>query len=109
MSGGVWAKKLPLKMQNRLIFDRFIVSSFFVWFGPSCSGRVFDSSHVGPLHQQNNPLSYASLVDAVISYHDISYDPTLQHIEIDGKMNDKGFYHHYSTGRNRPTVHCYQV
>ena len=109
MSGGVWAKKLPLKMQNRLIFDRFIVSSFFVWFGPSCSGRVFDSSHVGPLHQQNNPLSYASLVDAVISYHDISYDPTLQHIEIDGKMNDKSFYHHYSTGRNRPTVHCYQV
>ena len=80
MSGEVWAKKLPLKLQNWFLFDRFIVNSFFGRFGPSCSEKVVESSDVGPLNQQNHTLSYASLVDSVISHHDMSYDPTLQHI-----------------------------
>ena len=58
---------------------------------------------------KNYPLSDSSLVDTVILHHDVSYDPNLKHIDLDGKLNDKGVYRNFVTGKNTSTLHCYQV
>ena len=42
-------------------------------------------------------------------HHDVSYDPTLLHLDLNGKVNNKGVYHHFVTGNNMSTLHCYQV
>ena len=41
---------------------------------------------------KNHPLSYLSLINALILHHDMSYDPTLRHVDHDRKVNDEGFY-----------------
>ena len=58
---------------------------------------------------KNHLLSYYSLVDAVMLHHDVSYDPTLRHVDLCGKVNGKGIYHHFVTGNNMSTIHCYQA
>ena len=56
---------------------------------------------------KNHTLSYSSRVDAVILHHVISYDPTLRHVDLDGKVNGEGVYHHFLTGNDMSTLHCY--
>ena len=58
---------------------------------------------------KNHPFSDASIIDATMLHHVVSHDPTLRHIDLDGNMNDEGVYHHYLTGKNMSTIHCYQV
>ena len=50
---------------------------------------------------KNNHISDSSLVDAMMLYHDVSYDPTICHIDLYGKVNDDGVYHHFMTGKIR--------
>ena len=38
----------------------------------------------------------------------MSYDPTLRHLDINGKVNNEGVYHPFVTGKNMSTLHCYQ-
>ena len=57
----------------------------------------------------NHPLSDYSLVDAVMKHHAVSYDQTLRHLDLNGKVNDEGVYNHFLTGNNMSTLHCYQV
>ena len=57
---------------------------------------------------KNHPLSYSSLVDAVMLNNDVSYDPIIQHLDINGKVNGKGAYCHFGTGNNISSIHCYQ-
>ena len=49
---------------------------------------------------KNNPLSDSSLVDDVVLHHAVSYDLNLRHLNIYGKVNDEGVYHHFVTGNN---------
>ena len=58
---------------------------------------------------KNHPLLDSSLVDVVMLHHAVSYDPTLQHLYLRAKVNEEGFYHHFLTGNNMSTLHCYQV
>ena len=46
---------------------------------------------------KNNHISYSSLVDAIMLHHDVSYDPTIFHIDLYGKVNDEGVYYHFMT------------
>ena len=59
--------------------------------------------------KKNYPLSYLSVVYAVMLYHDVSYDQTLRNIYLDGKVNDEGIYYHFLTDKNTSTIHCYKV
>ena len=58
---------------------------------------------------KNHPLSDSSLVDYVMLHHSMSYDTTLRNLYLNGKVNDEGVYHHFVTGNNMSTIHCYQV
>ena len=58
---------------------------------------------------KNHPLLDSSLADFVMLHHAASYDPTLQHLYLRAKVNEEGFYHHFLTGNNMSTLHCYQV
>ena len=58
---------------------------------------------------KNHPLLDSPLVDVVIIHHAASYDPTLQQLYLRAKVNDEGVYHHFLTGNNMSTLHCYQV
>ena len=53
---------------------------------------------------KNHPLSYTSHVDAVMLYHAVPYDLTQRHLEVNGKVNDEGVYHHFMTGNNISTL-----
>ena len=53
---------------------------------------------------KNHPLSDSSLFDAVMLNHAVSHDLTLRHLDLNGKVNDKGVHHHFMS-----TLHCYQV
>ena len=55
---------------------------------------------------ENHPLSDSSLVDTVMLHHTVPYDPTLQHVYLDGNVNDEGFYRHLVTGKNISTIRC---
>ena len=68
-------------------------------------GKWLKSQMWSRYNNNNHPLSYASLVDATILHHDMSYDSTLQNIELNGKLNDELVYHHYATGKNTSTIH----
>ena len=105
MSGGVWAKKLPPKTHNWFIVDSFCLSGLdrLVW------GKCFTYQMWARYIKNNHPLSDSSLVEAAMLNHALSYDTTLRHIDLHGKMNDKGVYHHYLTGKNTSTIHCYHV
>ena len=110
MSGEVQAKKLHPKIQNRFIVDWLIVDSFclagldrIVW-GKGLIGHMW-ACYIN----KNHPLSDASIVDTTMEHHDVLYNPTLQHIYLNRKMNDEGVFHHYLTGENMSTIHCYQV
>ena len=58
---------------------------------------------------KNHPLSDSYIVYAVMLHHDVSYDPTLRHLDLYGKVNDRGVYHHFVTYNNTSILHCYQV
>ena len=58
---------------------------------------------------KNHPLSYISLVDAVMLHHAVLYNPNLRNLDLDGKVNDEGVYHNFVSGNNISTLHCYQV
>ena len=58
---------------------------------------------------KNHPISDSSLVSDVMLHHAVSYDPTLRHVDLDIKVNGKGNYHHFVTGKNTSTLHRYQV
>ena len=45
----------------------------------------------------------------MILQHTVSYDLTLPHIDLYGKVNDEGVYQYFVTGNNTSTLHCYQV
>ena len=59
--------------------------------------------------KKNHPHSDSSLVYAVMFHHAVSYDPTLRHVELHGRVNGKGVYHHFMTGNNKFTLHFYQA
>ena len=54
---------------------------------------------------KNHHISDSSLVDAMMLNHDVSYDPTICHIYLYGKVNDEGVFHHFTTGKNTSTLH----
>ena len=54
---------------------------------------------------KNHLLSYSSLVDAVMVHYSVSYDMTLHHIDLYGKLNDKGVYHRFMTSYKISTIH----
>ena len=54
---------------------------------------------------KNHPISDYPLVDAVMLHHAMSYDPTLRHLDLNVKVNDKGVYNHFFTGNNMSTFH----
>ena len=56
-----------------------------------------------------HPLSDSFLVDDVMLHHAVSYDPALRHLDLNRKANAKSVYHHFLTGNNISTLHCYQV
>ena len=58
---------------------------------------------------RNHHISDYSLVDAMMLHHDVSYDPTICHIDLYGKVNDEGVYHNFMTGKNMSTLHWYQI
>ena len=58
---------------------------------------------------KNNHLSDSSLVDAVMLHRYVSYYSTIRNLELNENVNDEGFYHHFVTGNNMSTLHCYQV
>ena len=53
---------------------------------------------------KNHPISDSSLVDAVMLHHAVSYDTTLQHLDLNIKVNNKGVYHCFMTCNNMPTL-----
>ena len=57
---------------------------------------------------KNHPISDYSLVRTVMLHHAVSYEPTLWHVYLERKVNDEIFYHHFVTGNNTYTLHCYQ-
>ena len=58
---------------------------------------------------KNHPLLDYSIIAVGMLHHAASYDLTLQHLYLRGKVNDEGVYHHFLTGNNMSTLHCYQV
>ena len=58
---------------------------------------------------KNYTLSDSSLVDAVMLHHTVPYDPTLRHLNLNGKVNNEGVYHHFVTSNNMYTLHCYKL
>ena len=54
---------------------------------------------------KNHPLSDSPLVDDVILHYDVSYDPTLRNLDVNGKVNDEGAYNVFVTGHNIHTLH----
>ena len=58
---------------------------------------------------KNHPISDSPLVNSVLSHHAVSYDTTLRHVDLDGKVNGEGVYYDFVTGNNTSTLHCYQV
>ena len=95
MPGGGWAKKLPPKTQNQSIIDFFRLAGLdHLIQGKWLTSQMWD----GYIHK-NHPFSDASLVDSDMSHHDLSYDPNLRHIEIYGRVDYEGVYHHYLTGK----------
>ena len=59
--------------------------------------------------KKNHHISDSSVVDAVILYDAVSYDPTLRNLDLNGKMNDKGVHKHFITANNMSTLHCHKV
>ena len=53
---------------------------------------------------KNHHLSDYSLVDTVMLNYDVSYDPTLRHLDLDENVNGEGVYHHFVTGNNKSTL-----
>ena len=63
--------------------------SWWVWtvfFG--VRGKCLMAQMWGHYINKNHPLSNSSLVDAVMLHHSVSYHPTLQHVDLYGKVND---------------------
>ena len=58
---------------------------------------------------KNHIPSDSPLVDAVMLHHTVSYDLTLRHIDIYGKVNDQGVYCHFFIRNNTSTLHCFEV
>ena len=58
---------------------------------------------------KNRPLSYYFLVGAVMLHHDVSYDPTLRHLDLNGKVNAEGVYHHFVTVKKMSTILFHSV
>ena len=58
---------------------------------------------------KNHTLSDYSRVHTVMFHHSVSCDTTLRQINPDGHVNDKGVYHHFLTGNNNYTLHCYHI
>ena len=53
----------------------------------------------------NHPILDSSLVDAVMFHHAMLYDRTLQHVDLDGKVNAEGVYNHFVKGNNAYNLH----
>ena len=58
---------------------------------------------------KNHHLSDYSLIDGMMLHRAVSYDPTLWHVYLYGKVNGEGFYRHFVTINNTSTLHCYYV
>ena len=58
---------------------------------------------------KKHPLPYYLLVDTVVLHHAMSYDPTLQHLYLNRKVNDEGFYCHFATVKNMSTLYWYEA
>ena len=69
---------------------------------------LMDQMRAGYINKKHH-FSESSLFDAVILHHAVSYDPTLRHVDLYGKVNGDIFYHHFVTGNNTSTLHFYQV
>ena len=55
---------------------------------------------------KNHPLLDSYLVDDVMLHHTFPYYPTLRHLDLNVKVNDKGVYRHFMTGKNNmSTLH----
>ena len=63
---------------------------------------------MAPLHKKEPSFLDYSLVDSVMLHHAVSYDPALRHVDLDGRVNDKGVYHYFVTGNNMSNLNCYQ-
>ena len=92
-------------MHNHLVVNSFslLVLDRLVW------SKWFTYQMWEYCIKNNHPLSDASLVDAAMLHNNMLYYPTLRHIDINIKVDDEGVYHHYFTGGNMSTIHCYQV
>ena len=71
-------------------------------------GKLLTANMKAHYINKNHPISDSPLVDTVMLYYAVSYDPTLRHVDLIGKVNDKGVYHHFLTGNNLSTLQCYQ-
>ena len=58
---------------------------------------------------KNHPISSSSNFDSGMLHHAVSYNPTLRHLDINVKLNDKVVYCHSVTVKNKSTLHCYRV
>ena len=68
MSGGGWANKLSPKTQNRFIVNGFCLEALYCLVqGKWLTDQMWDRCI-----NKNNPLSDASLVDAVMLNHAVS-------------------------------------
>ena len=54
---------------------------------------------------KNHPLSNSSFLDSVMFNHDVSYDPTLRHLDLNGKVNYESADHHFVTGEIFSNLH----
>ena len=68
MSGGGWAKKLSPKILNPFIFDSFFLAGLYRLFW----GKWLTAQMWAHYINNNHPILYASLVDAVMLYHAVS-------------------------------------
>ena len=77
-------KKLPPKTHNWFIISSFrlVVLDCLVW------GKLLTAHMWARYINKNHLLLGASLVDAVMLHHDVSYDLILCHLDLDGKVNN---------------------
>ena len=105
MSGGVWKEKLSPKTHNLLTVNSFCLECLY----RLVRGKWLTAQMWARYIKNNNHLSDAYLVDAVMLHHAVSYDATLPHVELYGNLNFKGVYRHFVTVNDIYTLHCYKV
>ena len=105
MSGEVWAKKLPPKTQYQFIVASFFLAGLYLLV----HGKWLMAHRWDYYINNNHILSYSSIVESAMLHHDVSYYPTIWHLDLYGKVNGEGVYHHFVTGKNTSTAQLYHV